>query len=296
MIFIKDLTVMITVIDTTAYAHCSPRNYKQIPVEEAIPKEPCLTYSRYEVLQQKIRKIYFDFDGVPDNNFALIREFIEDYNTYIISKGYVKEPIEFACTMNSNSPNHPGIGSHIIAKRITMDATKQHTILLGFLSEFANASKYKQYLDTSVYSMRQLFKLPHFIGLPMVNPDNYHCMLEAEDITEFVIQKITGCTYLNPSIEYKQEWRKAEKHLSFIPRGNNNMVKALYNVILNKRSGTYHNVYKYIDRCQELLLNEHITEPLKNKLNGIINDLREKRNIETSVGLIEHIAKKLERL
>ena len=287
---------MITIIDTTAYAHCSPRNYKQIPIEDAIPKEPCLTYSRYEVLQQKIRKVYFDFDGVPDNNFELIKEFIEDYNAYIISKEYVKEPIEFVHTINSNSPNHPGIGSHIIAKRNTMDATKQHTILLGFLSEYPNADKYKAYLDTSVYSVRQLFKLPHFIGLPMINTENYHCMLDAENPTDYIIQKITGCTYLNPYIECKREWRKAEKHLSFIPKGNNTIVKALYDAVLNKRSSTYHNVYKYIDRCQELLLNEHITDALTDKLNSIINDLREKRNIETSVGLIDHIAKKLERL
>ena len=296
MIFINVLSTMITVIDTTAYTQCSPRNYKQIPIEDAIPKEPCLTYSRYEVLQQKIRKMYFDFDGIPDNNFGLIREFIDDYNAYIISKEYVKEPIEFICTVNSNSPNHPGIGSHIIAKRNTMDATKQHTILLGFLSENPNADKYKPYLDTSVYSVRQLFKLPHFIGLPMINTENYHCMLDAENPTDYIIQKITGCVYINPVIEYKKEWRKAEKHLSFIPRGNDIMVKALYDTILNKRSSTYHNVYTHIDRCQELLLNEHITTALTDKLNGIINDLREKRNIETSIGLIDHIAKKLERL
>ena len=105
---------MITIIDTTTYAHCSPRNYKQIPVEDVIPKEPCLTYSRYEVLQQKIRKVYFDFDGIPNDNAMLIVSFIDDYNMYIVSKKYVKEPIEFVYTVNSESPNHPGVGSHII--------------------------------------------------------------------------------------------------------------------------------------------------------------------------------------
>ena len=165
---------MITVIDTTAYAHCSPRNYKQIPIDQAIPEEPCIEYSRYEVLQQKIRKLYFDFDGIPDYNYNLLREFIEDYNSFLISKDYINEPIDFISTINTYSPNHPGIGSHIIARSVTMDATKQHTLLLAFLSEYEGAEKYKPYVDTSVYSVRQLFKLPHFIGLPMINTDNYH--------------------------------------------------------------------------------------------------------------------------
>lgn len=294
---------MITIIDTTTYAHCSPRNYKQIPVEDVIPKEPCLTYSRYEVLQQKIRKVYFDFDGIPNDNAMLIVSFIDDYNMYIVSKKYVKEPIEFVYTVNSESPNHPGVGSHIIAKSASMDATKQHAILLGFLNEYPNADKYKAYLDTSVYSVRQLFKLPHFIGLPMVNTENYHRMLDAENPTDYIIQKITGCTYINPVIECKKEWRKAEKRLSYIPKGKDSIVKALYDIIVNKRSNSYHDAHTYIDKChgyidkcQELLLNERITEPLTNKLNIIINDLREKKNIETSIGLIEHIEKKIERL
>ena len=214
---------MITVIDTTAYAHCSPKNYKQIPIQDAIPSEPCLTYSRYEVLQQKIRKIYFDFDGVPEDKSELIREFIADYNKYMISKEYIKESIEFVLTTNSHSPNHPGIGSHIIAKNTTMDATKQHDILLCFLSESVNTDKYKEYLDTSVYSVRQLFKLPHFIGLPMVDMENYHHMLSTDNITDYLIQNITGCKYLNPNITCKKEWRKAEKRISFIPKGNNDM-------------------------------------------------------------------------
>ena len=284
---------MITVIDTTAYAHCSPRNYKQIPIDQAIPEEPCIEYSRYEVLQQKIRKLYFDFDGIPDYNYNLLREFIEDYNSFLISKDYINEPIDFISTINTYSPNHPGIGSHIIARSVTMDATKQHTLLLAFLSEYEGAEKYKPYVDTSVYSVRQLFKLPHFIGLPMINTDNYHCMVDTEDRTAYIIQKITNCKYLNPNITAKQEWKKNERHISYVPRNNNGMMKALCDMVLNKRSANQYNTYKYIDRCQLLLTSENITEGLARRLNTIIVDLQAKRNIETSIGLIEHIAKKL---
>ena len=293
--FYQRPNTMITVIDTTAYAHCSPRNYKQIPIEQAIPEQPCVEYSRYEVLQQKIRKMYFDFDGVPDNNAQLLRDFIEDYNGFLITKEYIDEPIEFVSTLNTHSSNHPGIGSHIIARSVTMDATKQHTLLLEFLSEFEGAEKYKPYVDTSVYSVRQLFKLPHFIGLPMVDTENYHCMMDTEDRTNYVIQKITNCKYLNPNINAKQEWKKNERHLSYIPRNNNGMVKALYDIVLNKRSANHYNIFKYIDRCQSLLTSENITEGLARRLNNIIVDLQAKRNIETSIGLIEHIAKKIER-
>ena len=176
-----------------------------------------------------------------------------------------------------------------------MDAVKQHTLLLGFLSEFEGAEKYKDYIDTSVYSGRQLFKLPHFIGLPMVDPENYHCMTDTENKSDYVIQKITNCKYLNPNISSKKEWKKAEKHLSYIPRRSNAMVMELYDVILNRRSVNHLNIYKFIDKAQELLLNERISEPLINRLNEIINDLRAKRNIETSIGLIDHIEKKLAR-
>lgn len=286
---------MITIVDVTDFAQCSPRRYKQIPVEDAIPEEPIKEYSRYEVLQQKIRKMYFDLDGIPNDNSKLLRDFIEDYNQYLINKEIIKEPIEFVATINTNSTNHPGIGSHIIAKSVTMDAVKQHAILLGFLSEFQGAEKYKDYIDTSVYSGRQLFKLPHFIGLPMVDPENYHCMTDTENKSDYVIQKITNCTYLNPNISAKKEWKKAEKHISYIPRRGNAMVKELYYAILNRRSVNHLNVYKFIDKAQELLLNERITETLTKRLNEIINDLREKRNIETSIGLIDHIEKKLAR-
>ena len=286
---------MITVIDTTAYAHCSPKNYKQLPVDRVIPEQPCTEYSRYEVLQQKIRKMYFDFDGIPDDNVQMLRDFIEDYNTFLISKEYIKEPIDFVSTINTRSPNHPGIGSHIIARSVTMDAAKQHTLLLGFLSEFEGAEKYKPYVDTSVYSVRQLFKLPHFIGLPMVDSENYHAMMNTEDRSDYIIQKITNCKYLNPDIKAKQEWKKNERHLSYIPCKNNGMVKALYDIVLNKRSANQYNTYKYIDKCQMLLTNENITEGLARRLNNIIVDLQAKRNIETSIGLIEHITKKIER-
>lgn len=285
---------MITVIDTTAYAHCSPRNYKQIPVDQAIPEEPCVEFSRYEVLQQKIRKMYFDFDGIPNDNYNLLREFVEDYNNFLISKDYIKEPIEFISTINTRSANHPGIGSHIIAKAITMDATKQHTLLLAFFSEHEGAEKYKPYVDTSVYSVRQLFKLPHFIGLPMVDTENYHCMVDTEDRSAYIIQKITNCKYLNPNINAKQEWKKNEHHISYIPHNNNGMMKTLCDIVLNRRSANQYNTHKYIDRCQLLLTSENITEGLARRLNKIIIDLQAKRNIETSIGLIEHIAKKLD--
>ncbi len=286
---------MITVIDTTAYAHCSPRNYKQIPIDQAIPEQPCLDYSRYEVLQQKIRKMYFDFDGIPEDNSQLLRDFVEDYNGFLLSKEFINEPIEFVSTINTHSPNHPGIGSHMIARSVTMDAAKQHTLLLAFLSEFEGAEKYKPYVDTSVYSTRQLFKLPHFIGLPMINTENYHCMTDTEDRSDYVIQKITNCKYLNPNINAKQAWKKNERHISYIPRNNNGMVKTLCDIVLNKRSANHYNTFAYIDRCQTLLSNENITEGLARRLNNIIVDLQAKRNIETSIGLIEHIAKKIER-
>ena len=286
---------MITVVDVTAFSQCSPRNYKQITVENAIPLQPCTEYSRYEVLQQKIRKIYFDFDGVPDDNAKLFRDFIEDYNEYMINKGYIEEPVEFICTLNTHSTNHPGLGAHIIAPKNTMDVKKQHTILLGFLNEHTNACKYKEYLDTSVYSTRQLFKLPHFIGLPMIDTENYHAMMDPDNRTGYIIQMIVGCTYINPNVKANASWKAAEKHISYTPHQMRYSVKELYDAILNRHQSTYHDIHKYIDRCQELLLSPHITESLTHRINDIINDLREKRNIETSIGLIEHIAHKISR-
>lgn len=286
---------MITVVDVTAFSQCSPRNYKQIAIDDAIPLQPCTEYSRYEVLQQKIRKLYFDFDGVPDDNAKLFRDFVEDYNEYMVSKGYIEEPIEFICTFNTHSPNHPGLGAHIISPKNTMDAKKQHIILLGFLNEHANASKYKEYLDTSVYSTRQLFKLPHFIGLPMIDTENYHTMMDPDNRVGYIIQMIFDCKYINPNVKAKPSWKTAEKHISYIPRHTKYSVKELYDAILNRRPSMYHDIPMYIDRCQELLLSPNITESLTHRINAIINDLRENRNIETSIGLIEHISHKLSR-
>lgn len=286
---------MITVVDVTSFSQCSRRRYKQIPIASAVPSEPCTEYSRYEVLQQKIRKMYFDFDGVPEDQFSLFREFVEDYNNYLIDKDYIKSPIEFVITTNSRSTNHPGLGSHIIAKSTTMDVSKQHTLLLGFLTEFPGAVKYKEYVDVSVYSSLQLFKLPHFIGLPMTDTENYHCMLSPEDPTDYIIQNTAKSTYINPSIECKQEWKKAGKRISWIPRRKDTQIKDLVDALLGHRSTKHIDVHKYIDRCQELMLSEHITEALTKRLTAIIDDLRENKNVEMCIGLIDHIADKINR-
>ena len=286
---------MITIIDATSFNQCSPKNYKQIPMANAIPSKPCTEYSRYEVLQQRIRKMYFDIDGVPDDRFRLITDFIDDYNKYLISKEYINEPVEFVITTNSHSPNHPGIGSHIVAKSTIMEVSKQKTILLGFLSEYDGASKYKDYIDTSVYSTLQLFKLPHFIGLPMTDPENYHCMLSPENSMDYIVQNTANCKYLDPPVECKQEWKKAAKHISWIPKHNAKKVRDIFEMIFDRRSAKRIDVRSYIDRCQELMLSEHVSETLMKRLTDIMNDLRENKNVEMCIGLIDHIADKINR-
>ena len=99
---------------------------------------------------------------------------------------------------------------------------------------------------------------------------------------------------MNPKINEKPEHKCAERRLSFIPRGGNTkMLKNIYEVLLMDKGKTTYNVYKYLDMCSKLLLHENITETIKNKLLTIQANLTEKKNIETSVGLLEHIKQKL---
>lgn len=287
-----------TYIDATDFSHCSPRSYKHTRnINDLIPSTLCTEYSRYEVLQQQIRKIYFDVDGVKDEDFSLVRNFADSYNEFMMSKGYIKEPIEFAYTINTASANHSGLSSHIVAVKTTMDAKKQHTVLLEFLSEHPGADKFRDYVDTSVYSKRQLFKLPHFIGLPIGNMENYHNVVGDSKLTDFVIQHTLNCKYINPNMTEKPEHRKAERKLSYIPqRGNTKILKNIYAALLKNTGGVTYNTYKYIDLCNELLLRENLSDAIKKKILEIQADLTEKKNIETSIGLLEHIKQKLDRI
>lgn len=291
-------TMIYTYVDATDFSQCSPSKYKTTRcMNELVPETPCLEYSRYEVLQQRIRKIYFDIDGIKDDDFSIVRNFADSYNEFMMSKGYIKEPIDFACTINSASTNHSGLSSHIVAVKSSMDVEKQHAVLLEFLSEYPGADKFRDYVDTSVYSKRQLFKLPHFIGLPMGNMDNYHHVVGNGKLTDFVIQHTLDCKYINPNVTKKPEHRKAEKKISFIRRrGDTKILKNLYAALLKNTGGTTYNTYHYIDMCNVLLLRENLSDAMKKKILEIQADLTEKKNIETSVGLLEHIKQKLDRI
>ncbi len=291
-------TMIYTYVDATDFSQCSPRRYKTTRcVHDLIPEVPFMEYSRYEVLQQQIRKIYFDIDGIKDEDFSIVRNFSDSYNEFMMNKGYINEPIEFAYTINSASANHSGLSSHIIAVKTSMDVRKQHAVLLEFLSEHPGADKFRDYVDTSVYSKRQLFKLPHFIGLPMGNMENYHSVVGDSRLTDFVIQNTLNCNYINPTVTDNPEHRKAERKLSYIPqRGNTKILKNIYAALLKNTGGATYNVYKYIDMCHELLLRENLSDAMKKKILEIQADLTEKKNIETSVGLLEHIKQKLDRI
>ena len=205
---------MITVIDLKAYTEASSKNYKQIPIENAIPATVCTEFSRYEVLRACRRKLYFDIDGVPEDKPKLIDDFIKAYNNFLIQNHIVNKPLSFIKTTNGASETHRGLSYHLICPTHCAPYFQQRDALLAF-KHTEEGKPFNDYADTSVYSKLRLFKLPNFIGIPMTNPENYHRMDPTyPNSKDYIIQDTDGCQCINMHFSIQKGWRKTSVRIS----------------------------------------------------------------------------------
>lgn len=183
----------IRIVDCTNFNQTAPRNHKKCLVQEAIPTTVETSFSRYEVLDKPFRTVYFDLDGIPDDENAenVPDEFVKAWFAFMKRSECVitdADDIKYVRTKNHASPTHKGFSSHVICYELQMTVydLRDSVIMFGLTEE---GQRFKEYVDTCVYSRVRLFKLPNFIGIPMNDPNNYHHMDERDsDPTHYIIQ------------------------------------------------------------------------------------------------------------
>lgn len=186
----------IVVVDCTNFNQTSANNYKNVSIAEAIPDTPVLTFSRYEILNQLVRKIYFDFDGIPDTpeGEKIPDEFMIEWIKFMdeYTKTNKFSNIKYVKTTNHHSTTHNGFSAHVICWNVCCECDSLKNSLILFTSTEAG-KRFSPYVDLVVYSRLRLFKLPNFIGIPMTDENNYHVMDPNDtDKTHYIIQLTKG--------------------------------------------------------------------------------------------------------
>ncbi len=173
-----------------------------------ISKIPNIEISKYEVLREQTRKIYFDIECIPSNDDLpkqdseelcsagfhrnprsardeLIHQILTDVNKFFRKKckDQMHDDMKFIITYNKSSANHPGKSYHAYCMNYCMNYKQLRNIICEFVN--TDGEKYKDYVDCSVYSKNRLFKMPYYIGLTQVdnksqidtNRDNHHFII-----------------------------------------------------------------------------------------------------------------------
>lgn len=277
-------TPTINIVDCTDYTQCSANNYKQIPLTEAFSFDtPELSFSRYEVLNNQERKIYLDFDGLPETEEGenMPKNFITDFEPYLIStlpenEKENWEPLKCVITKNHDSTSHKGYSSHVIIYNYSININDIKTLLIGFFHT-EKGTKYDGYVDLIVYSTLRLFKLPNFIGIPMTNVNNYHRPdPDDNEIEHYIIQYIIGCKCLHPNVRIPRRWiKQANRKQARGGHGSDQNAKfymALYEKIcetykaINIKESKSYDKDDISRKIDVLLENPDISEHDKNKI------------------------------
>lgn len=112
-------------------------------------------YTIFEILNNAIRRIYFDIENIPYEKEELIYEIIKDLAEFmeIDSNNY-------ALTLNKGS-HHPGLSYHL-----TFPFKTHAENILNLVRQFKlKHPEYTNYIDECVYNSYRLFRVPNQYGL-----------------------------------------------------------------------------------------------------------------------------------
>ena len=272
---------MITVIDCVRFDENQAKNYKEVPIDQAFPLNYVITStSRYEILRNQWRKVYFDVDGVPDTpeNQDLPVRFVKGWCKWIANFTHRPEleNMKYVITMNHDSVNHNGLSAHIVCWEYAMVATEIKNSVIMFCNTTDEGAEFKDYVDLVVYSQLRLFKLPNYVGIPIDNKKNYH-KIDPNDtnIEHYVIQSTKNCKNIDTRIKVPRKVRKEVKKQAISPANGvfyAKLVKVMQNieqVVVEKRTKSY-DLKKIEYQVNQLLENPNVSERAKNKLRGYV--------------------------
>ena len=281
----------VLVVDCTDFNQNTPRNYKELDIHQAIPQTPITTFSRYEVLRESERRVYFDIDGVPEGEDVeqLPDRFVKAWAKFMKQQGFLEdENIRFVKTINHNSSTHEGFSSHIICYdyRMEMNALRNSVIMFVNTEE---GKEFEPYVDTVVYSRIRLFKLPHFIGIPMNDINNFHELDPRDnDSTHYIVQYTKETELLRAKFRVPKTLRKkakctSEPNFQFYAQVAKHLDELTQVLIDKQKADRIYSVEELTKILIPLIRNEKLSEADKARLSRYIPINTEKAAIIVSL-------------
>ena len=258
----------ITIVDCDDFTRSSKKYHKKIDINEAIPSTVITKFSRYEVLDEIERRVHFDLDGIPFglNAETMPDRFVRGWAHFMHVKGILdNENIKYVKTTNYHSLTHEGFSSHIICYEYKMGYTELKASVILFVNT-EEGKEFKPYVDTAIYSSMRLFKLPHFIGIPMTNEDNYHELDPMDhDTTHYIVQYTKDAALL------------VGRNKLIVPKG-------LRKTCLKHSGPKYEKIAKTLEEIKQIFVDKqhanriYSSEELNEMLMTLINHPRLKEN------------------
>jgi len=166
---------------------------KVISIVEASGNDSYLPSSNFEVLLNNTRRFYWDIENIPIDKTELIYEIIKDINSFLNI-----EDKHYLLTMNGNSNQHSGLSYHYILPYI-LDYKSMKKCVLLFKEQY---DKYSDYIDSNVYNIGRLFRLPNQ-GKPTgkgICKEDFHKIIHGS-ILDSIIQNVKDLPILIPPKE-----------------------------------------------------------------------------------------------
>lgn len=175
-------------------------------------------YSIFEVLENNIRRVYFDIENVPRDEEELIYDMIEDLAEFI---GI--DSNNYALTLNTGS-HHPGLSYHL-----TFPFKTYALNILNLIRQFKlKYPKYINYIDECVYNNKRLFRTPNQYGLVEMKSDNSPDIhrIQRGELEDLIIQNINNIPMLDKTFD-SVSTKKLPMNIFSAPRMTNTIVDLL---------------------------------------------------------------------
>lgn len=115
--------------------------------------------SIFEVLENNIRRVYFDIENIPYDKEETIHEIIKDLAEFM-----EVDSNNYALTLNMGS-HHPGLSYHL-----TFPFKTHAGNILNLVRQFKlKHPEYINYIDECVYNINRLFRVPNQYGIVELN-------------------------------------------------------------------------------------------------------------------------------
>lgn len=179
-----------TYIDIDSYYHASKNKYINGTLEQLIQTAKTSSNTTLEILNNIMRRLYFDIENIPVEKPELINEIIE-----ALAKMVDIDPTKYALTINKHSSQHKGLSYHLYFP-YKLENYKIRCLVNDFKTENEELG---QYFDDCVYNNGRLFRLPEQKGCGFGSSEDDKHEIVHGTFEDCVIQNLNGL----PTLEYR---------------------------------------------------------------------------------------------